>query len=199
MLKLPRMGQIFFLVAVGAWGVLEIYLHVFRRGGIAPGGYGRPGVVERLSKSVMLAAFAFAGFGARLLTPDFAAGFRLPFTPVRWVGATLVFASVPLRILSVVHLGGAYSVDLGVRPGQPLVTSGLYRFVRHPGYLSLIVAFAGVGLAFWHWLATPLCLLLPPGVLAWRMLLEERILERNYGEEYRAWARRTKRLVPFVV
>jgi len=44
-LKLPRMGQIFFLVAVGAWGVLEIYLHVFRRGGIAPGGYGRPGVV----------------------------------------------------------------------------------------------------------------------------------------------------------
>jgi protein-S-isoprenylcysteine O-methyltransferase Ste14 len=193
------MGQILFLVAAGEWAVLEIYLHVFRRGGAAPDGSGRSGVAERLSKLVMLAVFAFAGFGARILTPDFAAGFRLPFTPVRWAGAALVLASVPLRILSVVQLGGGYSVDLGVHPGQPLVTTGLYQFVRHPGYLSLIVAFTGVGLAFWHWLATPLCLLLPPGVLAWRIRLEERILERTYGEEYRAWARRTRRLVPFVL
>lgn len=190
------MGQLLFLAAAGAWAALEAYLHLFRRGNGAIHGSAR--MAERLSKSVMLAVFAFAGFGARILTPDFAPAFRLPFTPVRWAGDALLLASIPLRILSAVQLGPAYSVDLQVRPGQPLVTRGLYRFVRHPGYLSLIVAFAGVGLAFWNWLATPLCFLLPPGVLVWRMSLEERILENAYGEEYRAWARRTRRLVPFV-
>lgn len=190
------MGQLLFLAAAGAWAALEAYLHVFRRGSGAIQGSGRR--AERLSKSVMLVVFAFAGFGARILTPDFATAFRLSFTPVRWVGTALLLASIPLRMLSVVQLGPAYSVDLQVRPGQPLVTRGLYRFVRHPGYLSLIVAFAGVGLAFWHWLATPLCLLLPPGVLVWRLRLEERLLESAYGGEYRAWAGRTKRLVPFV-
>jgi protein-S-isoprenylcysteine O-methyltransferase len=185
-------GQILFLAAVGAWAVMEIYLHAFRRSRV-------PGSGERLSKFVMLAVFAVAGFGARLVTADFAAGFRRPFTPVRWAGALLVLASVALRIASVVKLGPAYSVDLGVAPGQRLVTTGLYRFIRHPGYLSLIVAFAGVALAFWHPVATPLCLVLPPAVIAWRIRLEEGFLERAYGEEYRSWARRTKRLVPFVV
>jgi protein-S-isoprenylcysteine O-methyltransferase Ste14 len=186
-------GQILFLAAVGAWAVVELYLHVFRRGRVPPGSG------ERLSRYVMLAVFAVAGFGARIVSPGFAAGFRQPFTPVRWAGALFVLASVVLRILSVVQHGPAYTVDLGVAPGQRLVTNGLYRLIRHPGYLSLIVAFAGLALAFWHPVATPLCLVLPPVVVAWRIGLEEKFLERAYGEEYHAWARRTKRLVPFVV
>ena len=186
-------GQILFFVSVGAWAVVEIWLQAFRRG------RGAPGTVEKISKYVMLAVFAAAGFGARIVSPGFAAGFREPFTPVRWAGAIVVAASVALRLLSVVQLGPAYSVDLRVEPGRRLVTTGLYRFIRHPGYLSLIAAFAGVALAFWHPVATALCLALPPAVIAWRIRLEEAFLERAYGEEYRAWARRTKRLVPFVV
>jgi protein-S-isoprenylcysteine O-methyltransferase len=178
---------------VGAWAALEVFLHVFRRNSVPAS----PG--ERLSKWVMLAAFAAAGFGARIVSPDFAAGFRKPFTPVRYAGTVLVLASVTLRLVSIVHLGPAYSVDLGVTPGQRLVTRGLYRYLRHPGYLSLILAFIGVGLAFWHRVATPLCLLLPPAAIAWRIRLEERLLERTYGDAYRQWARRTKRLVPFVL
>lgn len=186
-------GQVLFFAAVGAWAALEIWLHVFRRGRL-PAGSG-----ERLSRFVMLAVFAIAGFGARLMSADFAAGFRRPFTPVRWAGSLLVLASVALRIVSVLQLGPAYSVDLGVAPGQRLVTAGLYRVIRHAGYLSLIVAFAGLALTFWHPVATTLCLTLPPAVIAWRIRLEEGLLERAYGEEYRAWARRTKRLIPFVV
>ena len=73
------------------------------------------------------------------------AGFRVPFTPVRWVGAVVIFSSVA------------------------------------------------------YWLATPLCLLLPPAVLAWRTGLEERMLEQAYREEYRNWARRTRPLIPYLL
>ena len=183
-------GQIAFGVAVLAWAGLEIFLHLFYNRRV------REGNAERLSKYVMLAVFAFAGFGARLATRDFAAGFRAPFTPVRWVGVALILASVALRTVCVAQLGGCYSVNLSVRPGQPLVTTGLYRLVRHPGYLAIMIGFVGLGLSFAHWLATPLCLILPPAVLAWRMRLEERLLEQAYGEEYRSWARRTRRLIP---
>jgi protein-S-isoprenylcysteine O-methyltransferase Ste14 len=183
-------GQIVFGIAVLAWAGLEILLHLFYNRRV------REGNAEKLSKYVMLVVFAFACFGARLATPDFAAGFRAPFTPVRWVGTVLILASVVLRTASVAQLGGSYSVNLGVRAGQPLVTTGLYRLIRHPGYLAIIISFVGLGLSFAHWLATSLCLLLPPAVLAWRMGLEERMLEQAYGEEYRSWARRTRRLIP---
>jgi protein-S-isoprenylcysteine O-methyltransferase Ste14 len=186
-------GQIVFIIAVGAWAIVEVALHVFYRPHV------RAGNAEKLSKYVMLAFFAFAGFGARIVTPDFAAGFRAPFTPVRWAGAMLILLSVALRLASVVQLGGYYSVNLGVQAGQPLVTTGLYGHFRHPGYLAIVLAFVGLGLAYWHRVATPLCLVLPPAVLAWRIRLEEKTLEAAFGEQYRAWARRTRRLIPYVL
>lgn len=39
----------------------------------------------------------------------------------------------------------------------------------------------------------------PSAVLAWRMGLEERMLEQAYGEEHRNWARRTRRLIPYLL
>ena len=77
-----------------------------------------------------------------------------------------------------------------------LVTSGPYRFVRHPIY-------AGVGLFTWagacsHW-SLPAALLagLVSAGACIRMLCEEKLVLARYPE-YRDYAARTHRLVPFV-
>ncbi len=78
---------------------------------------------------------------------------------------------------------------------QQVITSGPYRFVRHPGYAAAIVMFVGIPLALASW-----CGLLPAGLaialLVVRTGLEDRLLQAELSG-YSDYARRTRhRLVP---
>ncbi len=83
-------------------------------------------------------------------------------------------------------------------PDQPVVDRGPYRLIRHPAYAGGELALAGVGLASGNWLSPALYVL--PWVVAhvYRIRVEERALEATLGEPYRAYCRRTWRLVPLV-
>ena len=77
-----------------------------------------------------------------------------------------------------------------------LVTTGPYRFIRHPIYTAAcLFVWAGV-LSNWSVLAGLLGLLLLVGAFI-RMLCEERLVVAAYPE-YREYARNTKRMVPYV-
>jgi protein-S-isoprenylcysteine O-methyltransferase Ste14 len=186
-------AQIVFWVLVGAWLALEVFLHVAYNPRI------RQTNGEKLSKYVMLAAFLVGILSGRIFFPDFAVRFREPFTALRIAGMVLLAASIALRIVSVVQLGKAYSVNLGVRPAQPLVTSGLYRVVRHPGYFSLALGFLGIALSFSQLVPSIICVAVPVAALLYRIRVEEGILENAYGEQYRAYKVRTRMIVPWIL
>lgn len=98
--------------------------------------------------------------------------------------------------LAVRALGDAVSPFIAPRSGQPLVTGGPYRWIRHPMYLAQALVAVGAPLALGvRWLR----LLAAPAVLvlAVRVLLEERALARAFPE-YPQYAARTKRVVPFL-
>jgi len=77
-----------------------------------------------------------------------------------------------------------------------LVTTGPYRFIRHPIYTAAsLFIWAGV-LSNWSVLAASLGVLLLVGAIV-RMLCEERLVVAAYPE-YRDYARTTKRMVPYV-
>jgi protein-S-isoprenylcysteine O-methyltransferase Ste14 len=186
------MAQIVFWVLVGAWIALEVFLHAAYNPRI------RQTNGEKLSKHVMLAAF-LVGIFSGLLFPDFGARFREPFTSLRITGVTLLAASLALRVVSVIQLGKAYSVNLGVMPGQPLVTTGLYSAVRHPGYFSLALCFLAIALSFSQLVPSIICVAVPLAALLYRIRVEEGILENAYGEQYRAYRLRTRMIVPWVI
>ena len=81
------------------------------------------------------------------------------------------------------------------KPEHRLITGGLYRFIRHPRYLGLLVMLLGFALVFNTWVgaAADLALL---AALLWRISDEEKLLQREFGPAWEAYARRTPRLIP---
>jgi methanethiol S-methyltransferase len=81
---------------------------------------------------------------------------------------------------------------------EPLVVSGMYRYVRHPLYFALIVLFVGYAM----WVPDVRTFVLVGGMLFYIVvgsILEERKLTQRYGEAYQAYCRKTKRWIPFVI
>nr|MBP7689725.1 isoprenylcysteine carboxylmethyltransferase family protein [Thermoflexales bacterium] len=78
-----------------------------------------------------------------------------------------------------------------------LITSGPYRYVRHPRYVGIFAFNLGVALTFNSLLATLLAvgLLL---VLMWRIGTEETMLRQAFGSDWTAYAQRSWRFIPFV-
>ncbi len=67
---------------------------------------------------------------------------------VRWLGVVLYAAGGALRIWPVFVLGNRFSGLVAIQPGHTLVTSGIYRVVRHPSYLGLLINSLGWSPAF---------------------------------------------------
>jgi protein-S-isoprenylcysteine O-methyltransferase Ste14 len=77
-----------------------------------------------------------------------------------------------------------------------LVTSGPYRWVRHPIYAGVMLALAGVVIGH-HDASTIVAVAIIVAALGVRIAAEERSVVRMYPE-YASYARRTKRLVPWL-
>lgn len=116
---------------------------------------------------------------------------------VRWIGVLLYTAGGVLRLAPVFVLGRRFSGLVAIQPEHRLVTSGLYRVIRHPSYLGLFVLTLGWGLAFRSGVGVIIAVLMLVVVLA-RIEAEERLLSETFGAEYDAYRARTWRLAPYV-
>ena len=116
---------------------------------------------------------------------------------IRYSGLFLFFADSILRIAAVFVLGRRFSGLVAIQPGHQLKTDGLYHYMRHPSYTGLIVSMTGYVLIFRSVIGLLLNILLFLFLVS-RMNDEERFLEAHFGEEYRSYRLKTRRLVPFV-
>ena len=100
-----------------------------------------------------------------------------------------------LRLWPVFVLGRRFSGLVAIQPGHELVTSGVYRVIRHPSYLGLLVNPLGWALTFRSGVGVlPTAFLIPP--LLARIHAEERLLKTQFGGDYDAYRSRTSRLIP---
>ena len=116
---------------------------------------------------------------------------------VRWVGLALYTIGGALRIIPVFVLGRRFSGLVAIQPGHELLTTGLYRVVRNPSYLGMIVTVLGWALIFRSGVGLIFGALLLIPVIG-RIRAEERMLRSEFGEAWDAYAARTWRLVPYV-
>lgn len=108
---------------------------------------------------------------------------------------SLVVVAIALWLWAVSELGfSRLTVQPAPRSDAQLVTTGPYRFVRHPMYLALLVFCSGFVAAQWSWLSAGLWLLLA-GVLNQKAAIEEDELERKYPL-YGEYQRKSSRFLP---
>ena len=138
------------------------------------------------------------GVTASIVTANKFRAFSWPPGWISWLGLTLFVVGILLRWYSIVRLGRFFTVDVSIGAGHKVIDSGPYRFVRHPSYSGALLAFVGFGLCLHNWLALLVLLIPITGAFLWRIHVEERALTHALGNEYRHYASRTKRLIPFV-
>nr|BFD41355.1 hypothetical protein FFPRI1PSEUD_28540 [Pseudomonas sp. FFPRI_1] len=114
---------------------------------------------------------------------------------LRWLGALLFIAGGVLRLWPVFILGRRFSGLVAIQSGHRLVTEGLYRHLRNPSYLGLLVNAVGWALAFRSGLGLLLAALTLIPLIA-RIRSEEALLLRHFGNDYQAYCARSWRLLP---
>lgn len=114
---------------------------------------------------------------------------------VRWIGVALYAAGGVLRLWPVFVLGRRFSGLVAIQPDHELATDGIYRTVRNPSYLGLLVLSLGWALAFRSLVGVLLALLMLIPLIA-RIRSEEALLRSQFGAQYDEYCARTWRLVP---
>jgi|ERR1700682_3235632 len=136
------------------------------------------------------------GFWVALLLPG--AAIKSGRTALFVVGLVLILVGMALRFYSIRVLGISFTCEVSTRPGQQVIESGPYRWVRHPSYTGSMLTVFGVLLCCLNWAAFA-ALIVALGGYAYRIRIEERALAKELGPAYEDYMRRTKRLIPFVV
>jgi protein-S-isoprenylcysteine O-methyltransferase Ste14 len=112
------------------------------------------------------------------------------------MGLALILLGAACYFWARAALKAGYAGCVNKTAGQQLVQNGPYRYLRHPGYTGYFLMALGfclgyssaIGLA-----AIPILML--PG-FAYRMNVEEKLLVETFGNEYREYVQRTKRILP---
>ncbi|KVE40269.1 methyltransferase family protein [Burkholderia sp. BDU5] len=190
-------GWIYWLVFSGATTLLALYF--LKHDPALVESRMRVGVrAEReLSQKIILAVVSVASVG---LVVAMGAEWRVARMPVDWravvFGNALVIAGFAI-CFAVLRENRFASSIVEVRRGQTVISSGPYRFVRHPMYSGAMVIFFGSPIAAQSTWAWPFAAVLAAGVAA-RLIDEERYLSVHL-DGYRAYCERVRwRLVPRV-
>lgn len=116
--------------------------------------------------------------------------------PVVAVG--LFALGLAVRWWAIVTLGRFFTVDVTIEKDHELVERGPFRWVRHPSYTGVLVAFLGWAMTLENWVAMAVVLVPIFVALLRRMKVEEHALRGALGARYAEYMKRTKRLVPGV-
>jgi protein-S-isoprenylcysteine O-methyltransferase len=189
------------LTTVVAWSFLVCFLvlqRVMRRGEQARSLRSSP--VDRGSTRLLGASFVLGLLALAAAPAMNAYGVAdMDLGPiVGWVGVAVMICGLAARLWSQAVLGRYYTSTLRLADDQPVLASGPYRLLRHPGYAGLLLAWLGAGLATANWAVALAIALLMVFVYAYRIAAEEAMLVGSFGDRYKDYMARTWRLVPYV-
>jgi protein-S-isoprenylcysteine O-methyltransferase Ste14 len=180
------------LFTVGCWACLDCCWAVAPRGATPAAAVGAPRLGPSLLAMLphLLYCLPLSGvpvLGQRLIP-------RLP--AVETAGAALCLAGAGFAIWARRVLTESWSGGVALPPDHALTRRGPYAVVRHPIYLGLLVAQAGMMLALGE--VRVLVFVLGMGRIVRKAAQEDAVLRAAYPTAYEQYAGRAKRLVPWI-
>jgi protein-S-isoprenylcysteine O-methyltransferase Ste14 len=120
-----------------------------------------------------------------------------PFRPAQYVAGVVLFAlGLWLFHRSHVDLSTNCSVRLDIRENHALITSGVYRRVRHPMYAAILLQAIGQALVVPNWTVGAFYLFAFMLMFSFRVGSEEQMMLQHFGDEYEIYMRKSQRLIP---
>jgi protein-S-isoprenylcysteine O-methyltransferase len=144
---------------------------------------------------VVILASMFAAFTLARALPELTPG---PAGIYRLAGTMVFAAGTIVRWYAIFALGRFFTVNVAIAADHRLVEAGPYRLLRHPSYTGALLAFLGLGICLDNWASLALLMVPAAVVFLRRMRIEEKALLETFGERYRDYMRRTRRLIPFI-
>ena len=177
-------------LTLAAWALVEVGVRVRER--VQGKGRADRDRGTRALVAIALGGAIVAALGAQSVAPE------LPMrAPLRMAGVVVIWLGLALRVWAIAALGGGFRTTVEVEPGQAVVSSGPYRWIRHPSYTGLLLIVAGFGAAVCgNWLSLAACVVLPLPAIVWRIRVEEAELNRVLGQAYRTFQSGRARLIP---
>jgi protein-S-isoprenylcysteine O-methyltransferase Ste14 len=114
------------------------------------------------------------------------------------VAATMAVLGVVLRCVAILSLRSNFVTSISACNRRRLLTSGIYRRVRHPSEVGLLLFVFGI-VALLNSKVALVASLPLVALIGWRTRLEECELEIEFGARFRRYARRVGAFVPRVV
>jgi protein-S-isoprenylcysteine O-methyltransferase Ste14 len=103
-----------------------------------------------------------------------------------------------IRFSAMRTLGRFYSRNISIQGEHKLIQSGLYRYIRNPGYLGTLVTYLGFAVSTSVWLSVLLNLGLFFAAYPHRIKVEEQALVSEFGNTYKNYMERSWRLIPLL-
>ena len=112
-------------------------------------------------------------------------------------GLSLFLIGIYVRVVAQRTLGKYFLTDLRTLENHRLVKHGIYEHIRHPAYLCTVLFSIGIPLIFSSLYGFLVMLALFPSYL-YRIRIEERVLLKEFGDEYLEYMKTTKKIIPFI-
>ena len=116
-----------------------------------------------------------------------------------WVGTVVYAGAIFMLWRSHADLGRNFSATLRITGQHSLITSGVYRYIRHPMYTAHLLWAIAQGLLLANWIAGWAFLVLSIPLYMIRIPKEEQMMLEHFGEEYRSYMNRSGRLIPRII
>jgi len=114
------------------------------------------------------------------------------------IGAILIVVGLIIRINSILTLKQHFTYTVTKIENHELIETGIYKSIRHPGYLGQIIIFIGISTSLSNWLS--IVFMIVPVLIGYiyRIKTEERFMTEQMGQKYIDYQKRTKRLIPMI-
>lgn len=140
-----------------------------------------------LGFTLMLAPGWFGGFFGQRFVPESG--------PLYFAGFAVLVVGVYWAFWARHTLGRNWSGRVTIKEDHELITGGPYRWVRHPIYTGVLCSFLGTALALGR-VGNLFAIVIMLAIFAHKIRLEEKVLDRHFGERYAEYRRHTYALVP---
>ncbi|MBI5730725.1 MAG: isoprenylcysteine carboxylmethyltransferase family protein [Ignavibacteriales bacterium] len=124
--------------------------------------------------------------------------FEIQFENIRIAGLIMFLIFSWLQVWAYKSLGKNYAQDIVILKEHQLQTTGIYKFIRHPQYISQVLSDLGAGLALLSFTVVPIVILIELPLFIMRASVEDKLLQKYFGEKFTAYKKQSGFIIPFI-